>query len=112
MDVREVVARSLEGTPLEVIACFSLREGDSPVAPVMPRARAVVAVGARSAHPEGRALAELLLRVDVALARARVGSRRIDPQAALLPRIFDPVGVWLVDVDVRATGEPPLLKTA
>jgi len=112
MDVRAVVMESLEGTPLEVIAFFRLG-GE---VPLMPRARAVVAVGVR--HEGGVAstcsthvVRELLLRVDVALARARIGSRRVDAQAELLPRIFDPLGVWLVDLDDQIT-EGPLLKTA
>jgi hypothetical protein len=101
MNVRKIVLRALEGTPLDLIASFSLRAEDDRTSALMPRARSVIAVGLRGAQYRAD-LEQVLHRVDVQLALARVGSRRIDPSHALLPRIFDPCGVWLVDVDVDA----------
>jgi hypothetical protein len=100
MSIREIVLRALEGTPLDLIASFSLHAEDDGVSALMPRAKSVVVVGARRGVTAPAELERVLLHVDMALALARIGSRRIDPSAALLPRIFDACGVWLVDVDV------------
>jgi hypothetical protein len=108
MNVREVVLDALDGTPLEIIACFSLRGEDERTTHLMPNARSVIVVGAPHGAPSPRDLEGALHRVDLSLALARVGSRRVDATAALLPRLFHALGVWLVDVDVSGSASESL----
>ncbi len=121
MDLSRIVAAALAGTGINVVGSCGIEAYDQR-APrgfrseaLMPRARGVVVVGSagrdlweglrasseggvwwESAHPLDDFVGRLLDRVDVALGRARIGSRRFEPRLDESPENT---------LDFRALGE-------
>lgn len=122
VDPKDVVVEALRGTGLNVAASCGIEAYDRraprgyKAEDFMPRARGVVVVGSagphlweeirsasakdpsiwQEAHPLDSFVSSILDRADVALARARVGSRRFEPRLDTRPR---------ESLDFRALGE-------